>query len=554
MTSSTKTERSTRRPPGKVSFQVFFLIWAEQVLGWIVPALHMVICDFLEYRGKDALLMVFRGAAKSTILAVHNAWLYYCNPEELILHQGDQDKTAFKTSRDTREVIKRHPLCEDLRVGMRGSPDNWWVGGHVDERNPSMQAVGITTSITSSRATEIQNDDIEVPKNIRTEAARELLRHRLSEQIFIAVPDTYFLWVGTPHTRKSIYDEQEKAGADMLKIPLFVNEQRIEADSKQHIFQTKFKPDTVFKGIGLEAELLKEEKDYRLDNGQIVFVEPPSATVDLYSGNAWPERFTPDDLLRRRKKCKTFNYWDSQYQLHSRPVGDIRLNPDKLKLYNCEPMIGIANRNVVMYLGNAQIAGVTCVWDPASGKTYNDKSVLGVMYQDVHGVRYWHKSEQLLGDLAEYGPDNKTIVGGQVAQICDVVEALNIPRVTVLDRGIGYFTPTVLRSALAQREISCAVVTETERQNKNQKILGNIEGPLDAGRLWCHVDLIDMIEDQMETWNPETEDQKDDDLDVCAECIKGQPERVALVTLSAQNEHNPNWQPDQGAYELESDY
>ena len=553
MSSQPLEKRSTRRPDGKVPFSVFFLMWAN-IVGWKVPPFHMAICHFLEYRGEDAVLMVFRGAAKSSILAVYNAWLFYCDPTELILHQGDQDKTAFKTSRDTRDIIRRHPLCEDLRVGLRGSPDFWWVGGHEDERNPSMQAVGITTSITSSRATEIQNDDIEVPKNIATETAREKLRHKLSEQNFIAVPGTYVLWVGTPHTRHSIYDEQIEAGADVLKIPLFHKEQRLNCDGTTNRFSIKFKPDTVFLGINNESALLVEGEHYRIEDNEILFAEPPVATVDIYYGNAWPERFTPEDLLRRRKRCKTFNYWDSQYQLHSRPVSDIRLNPDKMPLYDCEPMIGLANRKVVMYLGNAQIAGITAVWDVASGKLTSDKSVLGILLQDVHGVRYWHRSQQLIGDLVTYAGDGKTIIGGQVWQIANLVEELNVPRVTILDRGIGYFTPTTLRACFTQRSIRCAVVTETETKNKNQKILGQIEGPLDAGKLWCHVDVIDIIEDQMETWNPKETDQLDDDLDTLAECIKAQPERVAIVGPAHESQHNSEWQPTGGSYEIQSDY
>lgn len=550
---SKSPEQSTRRPEGKVPFEVFFLMWAA-VVGWKVPPLHIKICRFLEYRGQDAVLMVFRGAAKSSILAVHNAWLLYCDPTELILHQGDKDTTAQKTSRDVRDIVKRHPLCESLRVGMRGTSEMWWCGGHTDERNATMQAVGITTSITSSRATEIQNDDIEVPKNIATEAARETLRHKISEQIFIAVPETYFLWVGTPHTRHSIYDEQIASGADVLKIPLFHMEQRLEADGEKFEFPIKFTPDTVFSGIHKEAKLLVENKDYVIENQKIIFRAPPVATIDLYRGNAWPERFTSEDLLRRRKKCKTFNYWDSQYQLHSRPVSDVRLSPDKLRIYDCEPMVGIANRQVVMWLEEAQIAGVSAVWDVASGKLKSDKSVLGVVLQDTHGVRYWHRSQQLLGGVAEYAADGKEIIGGQVMQIANLVKELNIPKVTVLDRGIGFFTPTILRSCFTQLGIRCAVVTETEIENKNQKILGQIQGPLDAGKLWCHKDVHETIEDQMESWNPKVTDQKDDDLDTLAECIKMQPERVVLVSSGDDAVRQENWRPNSGSYELKADY
>ena len=150
----------------KVSFLVFFLMWAERQ-RWVVPDIHVRACHWLETCGDLALLRCFRGFGKSTILAVYNAWRYYQNPQHRILHQGDQDKTAYKTSRDTKAVLLRHPLTRHM-TETKGETAFWWVPGNEDERNPSMQASGILSNITSSRADEIQNDDVEVPRNIAT--------------------------------------------------------------------------------------------------------------------------------------------------------------------------------------------------------------------------------------------------------------------------------------------------------------------------------------------------------------------------------------------------
>ncbi|MCS6037367.1 hypothetical protein LNQ52_20135 [Klebsiella pneumoniae subsp. pneumoniae] len=48
-------------------------------------------------------------------------------------------------------------------------------------------------------------------------------------------------------------------------------------------------------------------------------------------------RFDHDELLLRRKECRTVNEWDSQYQLHSKPVGEVRLDPDRIREYNVQP-------------------------------------------------------------------------------------------------------------------------------------------------------------------------------------------------------------------------
>jgi hypothetical protein len=92
----------------KASYAEFFHIWAE-AQGWEVPLFHYRIADWLEHRGDIGVLQVFRGAAKSTHLAIYNAWRYYRDPRSRILHQGDQDGTAYKTARDTKNVMMRHP-------------------------------------------------------------------------------------------------------------------------------------------------------------------------------------------------------------------------------------------------------------------------------------------------------------------------------------------------------------------------------------------------------------------------------------------------------------
>ena len=176
---------SSREPAASadVRFLAFFLAWAD-LMRWKVPNIHLRACAWLATRGDLAVFRAFRGFSKSTILAVYNAWRYSEYPEYRILHQGDQDKTAYKTSRDTKRVIMRHPFTAHLR-DIRGESAFWWVPGADDERNPSMQAAGILSGITSSRADEIQNDDVEVPKNITNAEAREKMRYRLGEQVHV---------------------------------------------------------------------------------------------------------------------------------------------------------------------------------------------------------------------------------------------------------------------------------------------------------------------------------------------------------------------------------
>lgn len=534
----------------KASFPEFFHIWATQ-RGWKVPDIHWRAVAWLESRGDVAVMRCFRGFAKSTILAVYNAHRYYLDPTYRILHQGDQDGTAHKTARDTKSVLLRHPLTKSIAAAIKGEVSFWWVPGADDERNPSMQAAGILSNITSSRADEVQNDDVEVPKNIQTPEAREKLRYRLAEQTHILVPGGKTLYVGTPHTHDSLYDEQEKAGADCLTIRMFESEHRIE-DATKAAYTLPFVPEFVFAGIGKTAKLLELGTDYQLKGKRLVFAVAPGGLIDCYAGCAWPERFDRADLLKRRRKTKTINDWDSQYQLHSKPVHEIRLNPERFQAYDCEPRFVTANRILTMWLGNVQIVGCSLRWDPSSGKTGSDVSAAVLDLQDAVGRHYWHRVEALTGEVAVTSEDGRRITGGQVWQLVDLIKQFRVPRVTVETNGIGQFAPDFLKMCLKQRGIRCGVKTVDAMENKNRRILEALEPLMQSRMLWAHVDVLNgPLWDQAADWNPAVREQPDDLLDAGAGAVTDQPARIGQSIGNGTEGPPEDWRQNTGVFEAE---
>ncbi|WP_434729096.1 phage terminase large subunit [Pseudomonas soli] len=385
-------------PKKKVSLLVFFLIWAKR-MRWEVPDIHVQALVWLEAKGPLAVLRCFRGFGKSTILAIYNAWRYYQNPTFRILHQSEADGTAYKTSRDTQNVIRNHPLTRHLLPPNQGTVEQWWVEGAAEFRNASMFAKGILSNVTSARADECQNDDVEVPRNIQTPEAREKLRYRLGEQTHILVPGGSKLFIGTPHTHDSLYDELEAMGADCLTIRMFKHEHRIEL-AKETTYRVPFKPDVVFSGIGKLSRVLVEGKDYRLVEGGLEFFEAPGTLIDCYAGSAWPKRFNMEELERRRRETRTINEWDSQYQLHSKPVTEVRLDPARMIPYDLQPEIRRANDAAAMYLGTTQIVGAVAYWDCSLGKVKSDASAFSLILTDGRGQLYWHLCRGLEGELA----------------------------------------------------------------------------------------------------------------------------------------------------------
>lgn len=542
-----------------VSFLTFFLLWAR-VQGWQVPMLHVRICVWLETcTDAERVLMVFRGAAKSTLYAIFKAWRLYCDPTHRSLVWSADGPTAGMLTADVINVLRNHPLCGGM-LPRRPGAKRFWVTGAVDARNASMRAVGVTSNATGARADAVDFDDVEVPGNIETIEARMKLRQRISESTHIAVLGAQKTYIGTPHTSDSIYPEQIAGGAAVLKIALFEHSVRYTETSKRVRFEFAHPvgPDGLYvmAGIHQGSRLLKEGADYVREPGAVVFHSPPGVVIDIASLCAWPERFTREDIEERRKKTKTFNAWDSQYMLEARPLAEIRLDPERLRPYSVEPVFRRSNGEYGMWLGAARIIGASCKWDPSSGKLKSDVSSLAVILQDEQGRRYWHRSVTLRGEVAELDAKGEKITGGQVLQIVQVVRELKLPRVVVETNGAGLFAPTYLKAALNQAKLDhpCGVTPKHESANKNRRILEAVEDPLTSGTLWAHVSVLDgPAFSQMRDWNPAITDQPDDHLDSLAGAISQTPERIGKDGNGWNPPARPgyDWRPASGAFEVE---
>lgn len=540
-----------------VSFLTFFLIWAE-LQGWKVPLFHVRVCQWLDTsKSPVRVLMIFRGAAKSTLVAIHKAYKLYKKRNHRIIIYGADDALAVKLTRDTLSVLRAHPLCRGMLPSAKPGAMSFWVNGATDARNPSMQAIGVSSNATGSRADDADFDDIEVPKNIRTPDARKNLRQKIEDSTHILVPGWQKTFIGTPHTHDSIYMEQIDGGADVLKIPLFEHVTRYEKTKDR----TRFKHPHparedglyVIAGIGKFARMLKDGVDYRVDGNDVVFHEPPSVVIDICTGCAWPDRFSKNEIELKRRETRTLNAWDSQYQLEHKPISETRLDPALISAYAVEPEIKWANRTASMWLGKVKIAGMAMRWDPSSAKPNSDVSAVSLVLQDEYGRRYLHRVEELTGEIAEFSEDARRIKGGQVWKLCDLIEKYHVPRVVIETNGIGQFAPAVLKAALKQRQLVCGVSEENTVSNKNKRILEAFEPVLESNMLWAHVDVLaGPFKEQLRDFNPDTQNQADDYIDASAAAIVDTPERIKPNIAESQRQRAPvDWRESSNVYEVE---
>jgi hypothetical protein len=541
----------------KGTFLAFFLRWATYQ-RWTVPPLHVRIVVWLDTcKESERALMVFRGAAKSTIYAIYKAYRLWKDPTHRSLVWSADGPTAGMLTADVINVLRNHPWCAGM-LPKRPGAKKFWVTGSRDARNASMRAVGVETNATGARADAVDYDDIEVPGNVETPEARLKLRQRISEATHIAVPGAQKTYIGTPHAHDSIYPERIKEGAAVLKIPLFEHTVRFvdTNERKAYAFPHPIGADGLYvmAGIRKSGRMLKDGIDYQFRDGQVIFEKPPGIVIDICSMCAWPERFDRADIEKRRKETMTLNAWDSQYHLEAKPLTEIRLDPEKLKPYDIEPVIKYANGGAAMWLGRVRIVGAAARWDPSSGKLKSDVSSLGLVLQDEQGRRYWHRAVALMGEVAVFKPDGKTIIGGQVQQIVEVVKQFQLRRVSIETNGIGGFAKAYLMAALKQAKIfDCGVTEIHSTANKNRRILEALEDPLTSGALWAHVSVLDGdAYDQMRDWNPAIKEQADDHLDSLAGAVSETPERIGRnAGLTEPGRGRDDWRPDAGVHEIE---
>lgn len=527
-----------------------------------MPELHDVITYWLATEeAPERVLMVFRGAAKSTLYAVYKAWRLWRNRTHRSLVWSADGPTAGMLTADVINVLRNHPWCKGM-LPPRPGARKFWVNGATDARNASMRATGVESNATGARADAVDFDDIEVPGNIETPEARLKLRQRISESTHIAVPGAQKTYIGTPHTHDSIYPERISGGAAVLKIPLFKHTKRFEDTKTRTRYDIPFKPGAdglyVMTGIHKFARMLVEGVDYRVEPGAVVFAQPPNAVLDICADCAWPDRFDRKEIELRRKETRTLNGWDSQYMLEAKPLSEVRLDPDRLAVYDVEPTWRTANGETVMSLGSVRIVGASLRWDPSSGKLKSDVSAVVICLQDEGGRRYLHRVAALTGDVAEFAENGKEIIGGQVLQLCRLVDDFQLTRITVETNGIGKFAPATLKAALKQQGLVCGVSEVNESDNKNKRILEAWEPLLKAtDMIWAHRSVIDgPLPVEMRGWNPIVPSQPDDFLDAGAGAITETPERIGRAVRRAEisaGSARKDWRPSAQVHEVSVD-
>ncbi|QJD54695.1 putative terminase large subunit [Pseudomonas phage MR2] len=160
------------------------------------------------------ILQAFRGIGKSFITCAFVVWKLWNNPDLKFMIVSASKERADANSIFIKRIIDLLPFLHELkpRQGQRDSALAFDVGLAKPDHSPSVKSVGITGQLTGSRADILIADDVEVPNNSGTQAARDHLGELVKEFDAILKPGGTIIYLGTPQTEMTLYRELEGRG------------------------------------------------------------------------------------------------------------------------------------------------------------------------------------------------------------------------------------------------------------------------------------------------------------------------------------------------------
>jgi phage terminase large subunit-like protein len=489
----------TNQPP-KISLELFAVVW-NQIQNQTTPPIHLRILGWLErsWQTSDSnlLLMAFRSCGKSTLVGIFCAWLLYHDPNLRIMVLAADSLLARKMVRNVKRIIERHPLTVDLKPDRldQWASDRFTVNRTQELRDASMLARGISSNITGSRADIVIYDDVEVPNTCMSMESRIELRERLTESCFILTAGGTQLYVGTPHTYDTIY--------------------AVDNDT-QNLDQS----DAFLNGFSdLRVPIIR---------GQ--------------GAAAWPEKYTIDDIIKIKRQVGP-NKFASQMMLEPVNIAEGRLNVGQLRFYEGDLDYTEAQQKPVLTLNGKRLVSCSSYWDPAFGSATGDASVWAVIFTDEDGKYYLQHLEYIRVTAS----DDEDEASQQCKIIASLCKQFYVPSMTVEINGIGRFLPAILKREMRTAGVACAVIEQSSRVPKSQRILEGFDAVLAAHALNVNKSVKQTpFLTEMREWKPSATNARDDALDAVAGALLQEPIRMGARSNRTSKRHT--WQGHNGSF------
>lgn len=199
-----------------------FLVWKHLNLPDPTPVQYD-IAETIQNGPMRMVIEAFRGVGKSWITSAFVCWVLLMDPQMKILVVSASKVRADDFSTFTKRLINEMPVLAHLkpRDGQRDSTVSFDVGPAMASHAPSVKSLGITSQLAGSRADVIIADDVEVQNNSLTQLMREKLGESVKEfdAILTPKPTSRIIYLGTPQTEESIYNQLELRGYQIFCWP-----------------------------------------------------------------------------------------------------------------------------------------------------------------------------------------------------------------------------------------------------------------------------------------------------------------------------------------------
>src|SRR5690606_34433289 len=150
--------------------------------------------------------------------------------------------------------------------------------------------------------------------------------------------------------------------------------------------------------------------------------------------------------------------------------------------YSGEPVLTRRPGWAALTLDGRRLVSASCWWDPAFGG--RDRNAVAALYVDEEGRYYLHRVLYLAHDPAR--ADEESEVDGLCRQVAELARELRLPRVGVETNGVGRMLPALLRRAMQEARVGCAVVGLPSTKPKAKRILEAFDAALAARAIWAH--------------------------------------------------------------------
>ncbi len=195
---------------------VFFIFVLWKALSLPVPTRCQIdMCKKLAAGdNRRFILQAFRGIGKSFLTCGFVVWKLWNSPDLKFMIVSASKERADANSIFIKRIIDLMPQLQDLKPkqGQRDAVISFDVGPAKPDHSPSVKSVGITGQLTGSRADILIADDVEVPNNSATQAARDRLSELVKEFDAILKPGGTIIYLGTPQNEMTLYRELEGRG------------------------------------------------------------------------------------------------------------------------------------------------------------------------------------------------------------------------------------------------------------------------------------------------------------------------------------------------------